>query len=117
MKRLSLLAPLLLLSGAASKSSTEPVVVAAVDIPAGTVVTFEMISQRSIDRSLMRASYVKPDSASDLVNQRTIAPMLAGDLVRWSFFETTQRVGKSCPVPPGDAKAQLAAARGRVLGK
>ncbi|MBL8921054.1 MAG: Flp pilus assembly protein CpaB, partial [Myxococcaceae bacterium] len=40
------------------------VVVAAVDVSEGTVVTMEMISQRSIPEQFVTSSVVKPDSAS-----------------------------------------------------
>ena len=41
-----------------------PVVVASQDIPEGTVVTFDMISQRSVPEQFVTSSVVKPDSAS-----------------------------------------------------
>lgn len=68
-----------------------PVVVAAVDIPDGTLVTMEMISQRSVPEQFVTASVVKPDSASYIVNQRVNVPLNAGDPLRWSDFETAKR--------------------------
>src|SRR5437764_3563118 len=47
-----------------------PVVVAAVDIAEGTVVTFDMISQRSVPEQFVTSSVVKPDSASYVVKDR-----------------------------------------------
>src|SRR5438876_2510459 len=67
-----------------------PVVVAAVDIPEGTVVTFDMISQRSVPEQFVTSSVVKPDSASYIVNQRVLVPVQAGDPLLWSQFETTK---------------------------
>ena len=67
-----------------------PVVVAAVDISEGTVVTMEMISQRSIPEQFVTASVVKPDSASYIVNQKVLVPLQAGDPLLWSQFETTR---------------------------
>ncbi len=67
-----------------------PVVVAAVDIPEGTVVGFDMISQRSVPEQFVTSSVVKPDSASYVVNQKVLVPVQAGDPLLWSEFETTR---------------------------
>ena len=67
-----------------------PVVVAAVDVSEGTVVTMEMISQRSIPEQFVTSSVVKPDSASYIVNQKVLVPIQAGDPLLWSQFETTK---------------------------
>jgi pilus assembly protein CpaB len=67
-----------------------PVVVAAVDIGEGTVVTFDMISQRSVPEQFVTSSVVKPDSASYVVNQKVLVPVQAGDPLLWSQFETTK---------------------------
>jgi len=67
-----------------------PVVVAATDIPDGTVVTFDMISQRSVPEQFVTSSVVKPDSASYIVNQKVLVPLQAGDPLLWSQFETTK---------------------------
>src|SRR3954462_5142233 len=67
-----------------------PVVVAAVDISEGTVVTFDMISQRSVPEQFVTSSVVKPDSASYIVNQKVLVPVQAGDPLLWSQFETTK---------------------------
>ena len=67
-----------------------PVVVAAVDLSEGTVVTFDMISQRSVPEQFVTSSVVKPDSASYVVNQKVLVPVQAGDPLLWSQFETTK---------------------------
>ncbi|MBK7861197.1 MAG: Flp pilus assembly protein CpaB [Archangiaceae bacterium] len=67
-----------------------PVVVAAVDVSEGTVVTFDMISQRSVPEQFVTSSVVKPDSASYVVNQKVLVPVQAGDPLLWSQFETTK---------------------------
>jgi pilus assembly protein CpaB len=67
-----------------------PVVVAAVDVSEGTVVTFDMISQRSVPEQFVTSSVVKPDSASYIVNQKVLVPVQAGDPLLWSQFETTK---------------------------
>jgi pilus assembly protein CpaB len=67
-----------------------PVVVAAVDISESTVVTFDMISQRSVPEQFVTSSVVKPDSASYVVNQKVLVPVQAGDPLLWSQFETTK---------------------------
>jgi pilus assembly protein CpaB len=67
-----------------------PVVVAAVDVAEGTVVSFDMISQRSVPEQFVTSSVVKPDSASYIVNQKVLVPVQAGDPLLWSQFETTK---------------------------
>lgn len=67
-----------------------PVVVAADDIPEGTVVTFDMVSQRSVPEQFVTSSVVKPDSASYVVNQKVLVPLQKGDPLLWSQFETTK---------------------------
>ena len=67
-----------------------PVVVSAIDIAEGTVVTFDMISQRSVPEQFVTSSVVKPDSASYIVNQKVLVPVQAGDPLLWSQFETTK---------------------------
>ncbi len=67
-----------------------PVVVTAVDLSEGTVVTMEMISQRSIPEQFVTASVIKPDSASYIVGQKVMVSMQAGDPLLWSQFETTR---------------------------
>ncbi len=67
-----------------------PVVVAAVDVSEGTVVSMEMISQRSIPEQFVTSSVVKPYSASYIVNQKVLVPIQAGDPLLWSQFETTK---------------------------
>ena len=74
-----------------------PVVVAAEDLPEGTAVTFDMIQQRSVPEQFITSSVIKPDSASYIVNQRTLVPLQKGDPLLWSQFETTRASEKLSP--------------------
>ncbi len=67
-----------------------PVVVAAADIPEGTVVTYDMISQRQVPEQFVTSSVVKPDSANYVLSQKVLVPLQAGDPLLWSQFETTK---------------------------
>jgi len=67
-----------------------PVVVSAVDISEGSVVTMEMVSQRSIPEQFVTSSVVKPDSASYVVGQKVMVSLQAGDPLLWSQFETSK---------------------------
>ena len=69
-----------------------PVVVAAVDISENTLVTMDMISQRSIPEQFVTSSVIKPDSASYIINQKIMVATQAGDPLLWSQFETTRGV-------------------------
>lgn len=124
MSRSAVLCSLLLglCSPALAEDGPVPVVVAAVDIPAGTRVTMEMLSQRSTPRAFVTSSSVKPDQVSYVINQRTLAPLLEGDALLWGFFQTTQGVdaveacAKRMRQPPS-ARGQLARQRAAVLKK
>lgn len=67
-----------------------PVVVAAQDIPEGTVINYDMISQRSVPEQFVTSSVVKPDSATYVVGQKVLVALQAGDPLLWSQFETTK---------------------------
>lgn len=60
-----------------------PVIVAAVDVEPNSVLTMEMISQRSLPEQFVNSDIVKPDSASYIVNVRTTRALHSGDPVRW----------------------------------
>src|SRR5437868_13897608 len=49
-----------------------PVVVAAQDIPEGTTVTLDMISQRQVPEQFVTSSVVRPESAVHVVNQKVL---------------------------------------------
>jgi pilus assembly protein CpaB len=67
-----------------------PVVVASQDVPEGTIITFEMINQRSVPEQFVTSSVVKPDSATYVVGQKVLVALQAGDPLLWSQFETTK---------------------------
>jgi pilus assembly protein CpaB len=71
-----------------------PVIVAANDIAEGTVVGYDMVSQRAIPEQFVTSSVVKPDSASYVVGQRVLVPLQAGDPLLWSQFETSKAAEK-----------------------
>ncbi|MFN7132967.1 MAG: Flp pilus assembly protein CpaB [Myxococcales bacterium] len=71
-----------------------PVIVAATDIPEGSIVTYEMINQRPIPEQFVTSSVVKPDSASYVVGQKVLVPLQAGDALLWSQFETSKAAEK-----------------------
>ncbi len=67
-----------------------PVVVAAIDITEGTVLTMDMISSRGVPEQFVTASVIRPDNASFIIGQRVTVPLQAGDPLLWSQFETTR---------------------------
>lgn len=67
-----------------------PVIVAAQDVPEGTVVTYEMIAQRPIPEQFQTSSVIKPDSANYIVGQKVLVPLQTGDPLLWSQFETSK---------------------------
>jgi pilus assembly protein CpaB len=89
-----------------------PVVVTAVDISEGTVVTIDMISQRSIPEQFVTSSIVKPDSAPYIVGQKVLVPLQAGDPLLWSQFETTKAAERLSAKVQKKARAVTIAATG-----
>lgn len=63
-----------------------PIVVAAVDVKAGDVVTMELISQRAIPEQFVSPSMVQPDEVGPLIGLPARMPLLAGDPVLWASF-------------------------------
>ena len=70
-----------------------PVVVAAVDLPAGATLSFDHLSQRSVPEQFITDSIVRPEQASQVVSQRLRIPIKAGDPVIWGHVG----VGLDCP--------------------
>ncbi|MBI5545911.1 MAG: Flp pilus assembly protein CpaB, partial [Deltaproteobacteria bacterium] len=68
----------------------EPVIVASQDIAEGTLITYELISQRPIPEQFVTSSVVKPDGAAYLVGQKVLVPVQAGDPLVWTQFETSR---------------------------
>ena len=66
------------------------VVVAAVEISEGSVITTEMISQRQVPEQFVTASVIKPDNAPYVINQKVLVALQAGDPLLWTQFETTR---------------------------
>src|SRR5207237_9958203 len=94
-----------------------PVVVAAVDINEGSVITFDMISQRAVPEQFITSSVVKPDSASYVVNQKVLVPVQAGDPLLWSQFETTKAAERLSTKAQKKARAiTLDAAKSAAVG-
>jgi pilus assembly protein CpaB len=67
-----------------------PVIVAAQDMPEGTVVTTDMISERAVPEQFITSSVVRPDSVQYLVNQKILVPAQAGDPLLWTQFEASR---------------------------
>lgn len=67
-----------------------PVVVAAVDVPVGEPLTFDMISQRSLPEQFAFPEVVRPDLASYAVQQKTAVALRSGDLLFWSALCSTK---------------------------
>jgi pilus assembly protein CpaB len=65
-----------------------PVVVASRDIREGEVMTFDKVVQRGVPGQFVSSSFVKPDGANFIMNQRLLVPVQAGDPLLWSQFET-----------------------------
>lgn len=63
-----------------------PVIVFAQDLPAGTVITFDHISQRSLPEQFVTTSWMKPDEVTALVGREINADVVAGDPAAWQLL-------------------------------
>ncbi|ATB30060.1 SAF domain-containing protein [Melittangium boletus] len=74
-----------------------PVVSLAEDVPAGTVLTYDHISQRSFPEQFVTASVIKPADAATAVGKRLIAPMRRGEmLLHTSLWQGTEQDLTAC---------------------
>jgi Flp pilus assembly protein CpaB len=110
----TLLALLLMTSAGPSLAAepTTPVIVAASDLPAGSVITLEVVSQRSLPSEHVTRSMVTPRSASSIVGRRTRLPLLAGEPLLSTFFDSAQQVD-ACRAFHRDDQAEVQVARHR----
>ncbi|MFZ5445524.1 MAG: protein kinase domain-containing protein [Myxococcota bacterium] len=69
-----------------------PVVMAAQDLPEGTVVTMEMLMQKNVPAQYVTSSSVKPDSVSYILGQKLIVAVQRGDPLLWTQFEVEKSV-------------------------
>jgi len=67
-----------------------PVLVASKDLPEGTALSWELVSQRPIPEQFVTTSVVRPESASYVIGQKILVPVQAGDPLLWSQFETSR---------------------------
>lgn len=67
-----------------------PVVVAAVDVPEGTELTVELISQRSIPELFVTEGDLLPKDAQLIIGRRVNFPILAGDPITWGQFASLE---------------------------
>jgi hypothetical protein len=75
----------------ATEGERYSVVVASRDLPAGAVLRFEDLSQRAVPRATVTDSAVRPELASQVVNQVLLAPVLEGETLRWGHFLLLQK--------------------------
>lgn len=99
-------------------ADTVEVLVAARDLPEGTVVTKKDFVARAYPSARATSSLVKPASVEYLVGQRMLVPALAGDPIFWASLETRTdpQTVEAClrVVGTGTAPQQVARARAAV---
>lgn len=108
----------------ATRAKLKPIVIAVRDMAAGTVVTFDDLSQRSVPSDWATSSYLEPEGAQYVVNQALLFPVHAGDWLTWSMFETIagqEPIVALCAgrlySGPRTAAAEIALSRKLVLAK
>lgn len=76
----------------------EPVVVSAVDLPPGTTVTMEHLSQRMVPVRFTNTAAIRPDEASKLIGAHTLTVVEAGTSLSWWMVSNTPLDG-GVPAP------------------
>jgi Flp pilus assembly protein CpaB len=66
-----------------------PVVLAAQDLPEGAVISLDAIAEKAIPEQFVTASVVRPDRASEMLGVKLLAPLMAGDPIRWRDLATS----------------------------
>lgn len=89
-----------------------PVLVSGDAIAEGTVITYDMISQRAVPEQFVTSSVIKPDSANYIVGQKILVPLQAGDPLLWSQFETSKAAEKLSTIVQKKGRAITIAAQG-----
>ncbi len=115
MIRRLLILTLLLQVSATLPTDSVSVVVATRDYAVGEIVDFDGVTQKAVPRGWGSKSVVMPNAVSYVVKQPTHVPILAGDLLRWSFFETQR--GTAAPAACGqpDDSALVAVSKAREV--
>jgi Flp pilus assembly protein CpaB len=67
-----------------------PVVCAARDLPAGTLITMDMVQQRSLPPEAVSKSNITPEAVQFIVGQVVHTNVYGGDALLWSEFETVE---------------------------
>jgi Pilus formation protein N terminal region/SAF domain len=67
-----------------------PVIVISKELPKGTLVTAEMLTQRLVPEQLVTNSLVKPAMVNYILEQSSQVPLHAGDMVRWTDFASME---------------------------
>lgn len=63
-----------------------PTVVVSQDVPEGTTLTFDVLSQRAVPEQFVTESTVLTEDASAVVGKRVTVPLQAGDPLEWQSF-------------------------------
>jgi pilus assembly protein CpaB len=96
-----------------------PVVVAAQDIPEGTVITYDLLSQRALPEQFVTSSVVKPESANYVIGQKVLVPVQSGDMLLWSQFESSKASERLSSIVQSKGRAisiEVSGAKGSVAG-
>jgi pilus assembly protein CpaB len=64
----------------------KPCVVAATDIPAGSVLTFDMLAERKVPEQFVTPNEIPVQDAAGTLGKRTLVSLQAGEPLRWSEF-------------------------------
>jgi Flp pilus assembly protein CpaB len=61
-------------------------VVAAADIPAGSIITFDVIAERNVPEQFVTPNQITPADASGILGKRMMVSVQAGEPLTWSAF-------------------------------
>lgn len=80
----------------------KPVVVIGRDLPAGSVITVDVLLQRQIPELFVTRSMVTPATVSKVIGKKSTIPLRKGDPLRSTYFEP-------CPCGDSDRPAETGA--------
>lgn len=69
----------------------KPAVVLTRDVPAGTVLSYELLAQRATPAQIVTETLVGPGAVKAVINHPLQVALHKGDLLRWSDVEGAER--------------------------
>ena len=100
-----------------AKLKGEPVVAASVDIPAGTVITLQMLTPKEVPHQFIPAQAIQgSDQVKQIIGNKTRYAIQAGQIILWSDLASESHGGLSAIIPEGQEAFTVTISKGVTPG-